>query len=124
MTDQPIPEVTDEDVSRIALRDFGADQAPLAISILEEFGKQDWNRLNSCARVRIAILKLASGDLDRLLDATNTAINDYRDVLAYAEYPRYFREVGFKEISTQGTQAIIKDDWKQYSEWFERGQCP
>jgi len=118
MTDQPVPEVTDEDVKRIALRDFGEDQLPLALSILDEFGKQDWNPPG--ARVRLAILKLAKVDLDRRLDGTQAAINDYRDVLSAAEYPRYSREVGFREVSKEVKQAIIEDDWKQYREWLAK----
>jgi hypothetical protein len=118
MADQPVPEVTDEDVKRIALRDFGDAQVALALSILEEFGKQDWNRPDP--RVRLAILKLANGDLDRLLDETKTAIEDYRDVLAAAEYPRYVREIGFGDVPETMKQVVIDDDWRQYQEWLQR----
>jgi hypothetical protein len=54
MAGQPIPNVTYEDVKRIALPDFGEARLPLAMAILEEFGKQEWNSPN--ARVRLAIL--------------------------------------------------------------------
>lgn len=118
MAEQPIPDVTDEDVKRIALRDFGDAQAALALSILEEFGKQDWNRPDP--RVRLAILKLANGDLDRLLNETQTAIQDYRDVLSGAEYPRYMREIGFGDVPETVQQAVIDDDWRQYHEWLQR----
>src|SRR5688572_28268346 len=104
MADQPVPQVTDAEVKRIALRDFGEAQLSLAMSILDEFGKQDWNPPS--ARVRLAILKLAKGDLDRLLDQTQVAINDYRDVLSAAEYPRYSREVVFREVAKEVEQAI------------------
>lgn len=121
MTRQPVPKVTDEDVRRIALRDFGQDRVKLALSILEEFGKQSWNEPSP--RVRLAILKLANGDLDRLLDATQTAIRDYRDVLAAAEYPRYHGEicfrVGFADASESVKGSVIDDDWREYREWFE-----
>ncbi len=118
MADQPVPSVTDEDVKRIALRDFGEAQLSLAVSILDEFGKQDWNPPST--RVRLAILKLAKGDLDRLLDETQVAINDYRDVISAAEYPRYSREVSFREVVKEVEQAIIEDDWKQYCEWLAK----
>jgi hypothetical protein len=90
----------------------------LALSILEEFGNQEWNRPSP--RVRLAILKLANGDLDRLLDHTNTAITDYRDVLSAAEYPRYSREIGFDDVAQATKQAVMADDWRQYREWLER----
>ncbi len=118
MADQPIPKVTDEDVKRIALRDFGDAEVALALSILEEFGKQDRNCPSP--RVRVAILKLANGDLDRLLNETKNAIEDYRDVLSEAEYPRYSREVGFNDAPEAVEQAVIDDDWRQYREWLER----
>jgi hypothetical protein len=122
MTQQPVPKVTDEDVRRIALRDFGEKRVALALSIVEEFGKQSWNEPSP--RVRLAILKLANGDLDRLLDATQTAIEDYRDVLVAAEYPKYHHEscfaVGFGDAPESVKEPVIDDDWRQYREWFER----
>jgi len=118
MAKQPVPKVREEDVRRIALRDFGEEQLALALSILDEFAKQSPGEPS--ARVRLAILKLANGDLDRLTDATKTAIEDYRDVLAAAEYPRYCREVGFADTPESAEQAVIDDDWRQYREWLER----
>ena len=79
MAQQPVPKVWEEDVRRIALRDFGEGKLALALSILDEFAKQSPGE--SSARVRLAILKLANGDLDRLSDATKTAIEDYREWL-------------------------------------------
>jgi hypothetical protein len=117
-TDQPIPTVTDEDVERLALRDFGHAQLSLALSVIHEFGKQPWNR--PCPRVYAAILKLANGDIDLLLQKTQVAIEDSRDVLAAAEYPRYTREFGFRNAPEPLRQAIVDDDWRQYREWFDR----
>ena len=116
--DQPVPDVTDDDVKRIALRDFGAAGVEMVLSILEEFGQQDWNQPSP--RVRLAILKLAGRDLDRLLEETKNAIEDYRDVLAEAEYPGYSREIGFGDVTDADKQAVIDEDWKQYYEWLHR----
>lgn len=118
MCKQPIPQVTDQDVRRIALRDFGESQLSQALAILHEFGKQEWN--NPSARVRLAILKLANGDLSKLMDNTKVAIEDFRDVLAEAEYPRYSKEIGFDEVAKGHKRAVIADDWRQYREWLER----
>jgi hypothetical protein len=46
MCKQPIPQVTDKDVKRIALRDFGEAQLFQVLSILGKFGKQAWNKPN------------------------------------------------------------------------------
>jgi len=118
MANQPVPDVTDADVRRIALRDFGESQLPLVQSLLEEYGKQEWNRPG--ARVRLAILKLAQGDMDRLLDAISVAIEDPRDVLAQAEYPGYMREIGFGKVAENVKQSVIDDDWRQYHDWLEK----
>lgn len=71
--EQPVPKVTDEDVQRIAIRDFGKPQLSKVLELLQEYGKQDWNRPGS-PRVRLAILKLANGDLDQIKKITEAAI--------------------------------------------------
>jgi hypothetical protein len=116
MAKQPIPNVTDEDVQRIALRDFGETQLPLVMSILGEFERQEW----SCVvpRVQLSILKIAQGDLDRLLNATELAIADYRNALVNAEFPRYAQETYLRNVSEDVKQELIDDDWRQYCEWF------
>ena len=38
-------------------------------------------------RVRFAILRLVEGRFDQLRSLVDMAVRDYRDVLAYAEYP-------------------------------------
>jgi len=117
--EQPIPDVTDEDVQRIAIRDVGEVQPARVLAILREYGKQAWNRPPS-PRVHLAILRLANGDLNQLSEQTKTAIQDFRDVLSYAEYPRYTKEIGFTEVSGETERAIIDDDWRQYREWLEK----
>ncbi len=117
MPSQPVPNVSEEDVRRIALRDYGADKLFQVLSIIGEFGKQSWNQ--SSPRVWLAILKLANGDMERLTEETRVAIEDYRDVLAPAEYPRYSREIGFSSVPDQLASAAIEADWAQYRAWLE-----
>jgi hypothetical protein len=116
---QPVPEVTEKDVERIAIRDFGKERLALVMEILQEYGKQEWNSPGS-PRVRLAILKLADGDLEKLKVHTKIAIQDFRDVLAMAEYPRFMTEIGFNEVDKKVENEVINDDWKQYREWFEK----
>ena len=118
MCEQPVPKISEEDVKRIALRDFGEAQLFKVLSILSEFGKQNWNKPSP--RVQLAILKLASGNIIKLADATRAAIKDFRDILTEAEYPRYSREIGFNEVAKDFKRAVIDDDWKQYREWLEK----
>ena len=118
MIEQPVPNITDKDVKRIALRDFGEALLFEVFSILNEYGKQDWNEPSS--RVQLAILKLANGDINKLSEQTKVAIRDYRDVLAEAEYPRYSKEIGLGDVEEDYRNRVINDDWLQYSQWFEK----
>jgi hypothetical protein len=72
------------------------------------------------SRVQLAALKLAEGDMDALRREIETAKIDYRDVLGPAEYPRYSREVGFREVPEAIRQAAIEEDWKQYEGWLRK----
>ena len=119
MAGQPVPRVTDGDVQRIILRDFGRNsQAVLALSILEDLGRQEDGRPSP--RVCLAVLKLADGDVNQLRRYTKTATEDYRDVIALAEYPRYFSEVVNANVPETVQYVVIDDDWKQYHEWLEK----
>ena len=111
---QPVPQVTDDDVRRVAIRDFGQEKLSLVQSILGEYGTETWHR--EVARVRLAILKLAEGNLERLLNEILVAIQDYRDVIAPAEYPTYRRI----EKDNAKLQKVYEDDWKQYNAWLNK----
>jgi len=119
MSDQPTPTVTSADVDRIVRRDFPAEQVADVLEMLDEFGKEEWHR--ETHRVRLAALKLAAGRIERLRTEVEGAKCDYRDVLAAAEYPGYFRRVpGPGKLPAAEVQRIIDADWKQYQEWFRR----
>jgi hypothetical protein len=117
---QPIPEITENDVMRIVRRDFTTEQFDAAMCILNEYGTEDWQR--GVHRVRLAVLKLACGDLQALRREIDVAKIDYRDVLAYAEYPEYMQKVspsgGLAEVERE---RIIRADWTQYQSWLNRG---
>jgi len=116
---QPVPDVSEDDVRRIAARYFGEAKLPQVLSVLDEFGKQEWNEPAN-PRVRLAILKLADGDLEALSKHTAVAIQDFRDVLAWAEYPKWSKEIGFDKVPRRVEQKAIKADWQQYCEWLGR----
>jgi hypothetical protein len=108
---QPTPTISDADVERVVGRDFPPASKGDVFAILAEYGTEDWHR--EIDRVRIAALKLAAGDIDRLRAAIATARLDYRDVLAPAEYPEYSRKVVPSEtLSAEDKQRIIDSDLK------------
>lgn len=118
MSSQPIPKISNVDVERIARREFGAESAH-ALEILSEYGADDWHKAPE--RVRVAALKLARGDIEALRGAIDTAKQDYRDVIAWAEYPKYMRDVSpSAEISAGDRKEVTDADWKQYVEWLNR----
>lgn len=119
--DQPVPNVSDDDVARVVRRDFPPADQPAALTLLQHYGTESWHREGP--RVRLAILKLAAGNLEKLRATLRTAEADYRDVLAYAEYPRYFTEVNPSSPAAAKAGppvAVIAPDWEQYRRWLER----
>lgn len=118
---QPVPEVTEQDVLRIARRDFPPEQLDGVFEVLSRYGAAGWER--ECDRVRLAALKLAAGNLDKLETMIKMAGRDYRDILAAAEYPAEFRAWGasaMKRMSQKEQQQTIDADWEQYQAWFSK----
>ena len=59
--------------------------------MLDEYGGETWQR--EPHRVRLAVLKLAAGSMERLRREVESAKRDYRDVLAPAEYSGYTKRM-------------------------------
>jgi hypothetical protein len=119
MTTQPAPNVTHADVERIVRRDFGAERAAEVLALLEGYGPERWHRHPE--RVRLACLKLAHGELDRLRAQIENAQYDYRDVIGAAEYPGYMKRMfHIEKLPEEERQEIIDGDWRQYQDWLNR----
>ena len=115
---QPTPTVTTDDVHRVIRRDFGDSRFAEVQGILGAYGTKDWQR--DPARVHLAILKLAGGDLSRLRQHTETACSDYRDVLSPAEYRRYSDLAWSGRSNKTSEEKAIRDDWDEYQTWLAR----
>jgi len=76
--------VVDDGAEDTAQRIFG-QQAGEALSVLAGYGQRDHHR--EIERVRVAVLKLSKGALERLRYFVDAADKDYRDVLWWAEEP-------------------------------------
>lgn len=126
MLKQPVPDVTSGDVERVMRRDFPEARHETVAAILSEYGRESWQ----CGedRVRLAILKLAHGDLDLLRQEMDRAKLDYRAVISGAEYPGYSVQVSCCGLPTDDehcehaahARKVMDDDWLQYREWLER----
>ena len=71
-------------------------------------------------RVQLALLKLCEGSLNRLEKFVATAIQDYRDVLAPAEYPREVARTPaeLSKMNGEELQVLRDQDRQEYLAWF------
>ena len=114
--DQPVPRVIAADVARVVERDFReADRAGVRAA-LAKYTESDGSA--PLARVHLAILKLSEGNPEKVAEHVQNALIDYRDVLAWAEYPRYSARGGFDSDAEE--ERTIAEDWAEYKEWLER----
>lgn len=118
LPDQPVPAVSLTDVERVVRRNYPAREVAGVLGALEEYGGQSWHR--EIPRVRLAVLKLANGDGQKLRAALATANADYRDVLSCAEYPAYLSKISPSAADPARRQRAIAADWAQYREWLDR----
>jgi len=116
---QPVPKVTDADVARVVQRDFALPDQDEAMAQLAMYGNEGWQR--EAPRVRLAILKLSEGSLERLGPNVETACRDYRDVLIQAEYPAQHAGSMRGKWPRGEKAAAIASDWAQYSSWLNNG---
>jgi len=113
--DEPLQ--TRATVEARARQDFpDADVAEIR-AVLDQYGVEPHE--SEIPRVQMAILKLAAGDREALEDEVETAKVDYRDVLAYAEFPA---EMALGPFTADGLNAQVararEADKAQYREWW------
>jgi hypothetical protein len=90
------------------------------MTLLDEYGVESYEREKH--RVQLAVLKLSEGDLDRVPEFMTWAKRDYRDVLAYAEYPNEMRTPPstMQRLPPEDAAVIRKGDRAQYEQWLQR----
>ncbi len=114
-----MPIVTDADVERVVRRDYGPAHADDVLALLLTYGAESWQR--EAPRVRLAILRLAGGDIEHLRRELDVAKRDYRDVLLGAEYLSYGAlTLRTPHPSPDDAQRAIAADWGAYQEWLRR----
>ena len=82
---------------------------------LRQYGTESYE--NEPARVRLAVLKISGGDPELIQRNIATAKQDYRDILAYAEYPRQMGQDSWK-LSTDQNRALVVADRQEYEAWL------
>lgn len=91
-----------------------ASQHDKAVQILAEYGKGRHDK--EPERVRLAILKLSGADLGKLEHNTTRAKQDYRDVLAWAEYPGQSKN--WSIMKGPQKEKLKKADLDEYEAWL------
>jgi len=115
----PVPQVNRRDVLRIVRRDFPVAKQRQVLDLLDGYGKRQGDA--EPHRVHLAILKLSGGSIDKLRKNVELARGDYRDVLAPAEYPKFWELgfVGVEDLTPKERRQLQEDDWRQYQAWLE-----
>jgi hypothetical protein len=103
---------------RIKVRRYWPDEDPAEIlAILDQYGGSGEP---GRTRVQLAILKLCEGRKERLPELVRMAKRDYRDVLAYAEYPEEMKTdvADLIKMSKEERKAMRQRDKEQYRKWL------
>ena len=112
---QPFAKVDGNTLERIIHREFGNRANDVKQKL---FGIRE-NTPKNRNRVSAAIIKLADKDINAIDNFIEISNNDFRDVLARAEYPRCFG-LAFDETDKNKIKQIYLADWKDYSNWLNK----
>lgn len=90
------------------------------LDLLNAYGTESYE--TGRTRVQLAILKLSGGDRERLPDLVKMAKVDFRDVLAYAEYPEEMRTAPteMRDMPEKEVRSIRQNDREQYEAWLKK----
>lgn len=89
-----------------------------ALKALEHYGTEEFHR--EASRVRLAVLKMAGSNLERIDYYTELACIDYRDILALAEYPEQMQHPPLEKKDPERHARMVENDRRQYESWIER----
>jgi hypothetical protein len=112
---EPAAKISDKTLERLIRREF----AGRAGEVNQKFQRVNSNTLRGKNRFSAAILKLANKDLDKIDHYISICNNDFRDVVASAEYPERMR-FAFNKIAGWKKKQIYLSDWKEYSTWLHK----
>ncbi len=112
---QPFAKVDSKTLERIIQREFGNRASEVKQKLLQITS----NIPDSKNRISAAIIKLADKNINAIDNFVEVSNNDYRDVLAKAEYPRCFT-LGFGEMGKSKMKQIFLADWRDYLNWLNK----
>ncbi|MEJ2132166.1 MAG: hypothetical protein P8Y95_11235 [Gammaproteobacteria bacterium] len=83
-------------------------------TILEAYGGEEGEQ--EPERVRLAILKLSGAEPKRIETYTQLAKQDFRDIIAWAEYPRQSKRWSLPEGPRR--RRLVEADRAEYEAWL------
>jgi hypothetical protein len=105
-------------------QEFSHEDPAAVRALLDAYGTESWEQERE--RVQLAILFLSRGDLHRMSDAIAVAKRDYRDVLAWAEYPTQMTlsATEMAALSPHERRRISEQDRARYVAWLNSAPDP
>lgn len=89
-----------------------------AQSLLERYGGDASEP--EAERVRLAVLRLAESDIEKIAATVEGAKEDYRDIIAWAESPTEMRfAMANAKLSSTKLAEVREKDKRQYEEWLD-----
>jgi hypothetical protein len=110
-------EITPALVPILIAKLFSESDQPAATALLAEHAAHANHP--EVSRVQVATLKLSDGSIDKLREAIRSANFDYRDVLAWAEYPAQMQGP-VTGLSKEQTTSLVSADHLQYDAWLRK----
>ncbi len=112
---QPTAKITDKTIERIIKREFGNNADKVKDKLQQVISDTSKGR----NRISAAVLKLANKDFDKIDYWIHISNNDFREVVAKAEYPR-ISNLDFAEVNQTESKNIYSADWLDYSSWINK----
>ena len=98
---------------------FGQERLSEVLEILSDYGKESHEK--EVDRVQLGMIKLSDGNIEYLKQYLISAKQDYRNILAYAEYPEQMRNDTWRSGSDKKEKKrIIERDREQYEQWLKK----
>jgi hypothetical protein len=112
---EPASKISDKTLERLLEREFGSR----AGEVNQKLQRINSDSPNGKNRFSAAILKLANSDFEKIDYYINLCNDDFRDVVAAAEYPERMK-FAFHKIARWKKRQIYLSDWNQYSRWLRK----
>ncbi len=77
--------ITAQHVTDRVKKDFRPEDVDEALGILDQYGKDEWD-MSPAEFIRLAILRVANGNIKKLPGLIQAAKDDYRNILSEVHY--------------------------------------